>query len=45
MLQESRGRLRMSREFGLEAAIATTDWPTTRDSLLKLLEQLDRAKR
>jgi len=44
LLQESRGRLRMSREFGLEASITTTDWPTTRQSLLALLGQLEKVR-
>jgi len=36
-IQASRGRLRMRREFTLEAAIATGGWPAVRDSLLGLL--------
>jgi transcription-repair coupling factor (superfamily II helicase) len=36
-IQASRGRLRMRREFTLEAAIAAGSWPATRDSLLGLL--------
>jgi len=36
-IQASRGRLRMRREFTLEAAIATGGWPATRDSLLGVL--------
>jgi transcription-repair coupling factor (superfamily II helicase) len=36
-IQASRGRLRMRREFTLEAAIAAGGWPATRDSLLGLL--------
>jgi transcription-repair coupling factor (superfamily II helicase) len=44
LLQESRGRLRMSREFGLEASITTTDWPATRQSLLALLGQLEKVR-
>jgi len=36
-IQASRGRLRMRREFTLEAAIATGAWPSTRDSLLGVL--------
>ncbi len=43
MLQEGHGRMRMNREFGLEVAIATGDWPTTRDSLSRLLDQLSNA--
>jgi transcription-repair coupling factor (superfamily II helicase) len=37
-IQASRGRLRMRREFTLEAAIAAGGWPAMRDSLLGLLE-------
>jgi transcription-repair coupling factor (superfamily II helicase) len=36
-IQASRGRLRMRREFTLEATIAAGSWPTTRDSLLGVL--------
>jgi transcription-repair coupling factor (superfamily II helicase) len=36
-IQASRGRLRMRREFTLEAAIATGGWPAVRDSLLGVL--------
>jgi transcription-repair coupling factor (superfamily II helicase) len=36
-IQASRGRLRMRREFTVEAAIATGGWPATRDSLLGVL--------
>jgi transcription-repair coupling factor (superfamily II helicase) len=36
-IQASRGRLRMRREFTLEAAIAAGGWPATRDSLLGVL--------
>jgi transcription-repair coupling factor (superfamily II helicase) len=36
-IQGSRGRLRMRREFTLEATIATGAWPVTRDSLLGVL--------
>jgi transcription-repair coupling factor (superfamily II helicase) len=36
-IQASRGRLRMRREFTLEAAIAAGSWPATRDSLLGVL--------
>jgi transcription-repair coupling factor (superfamily II helicase) len=39
-IQASRGRLRMRREFTLEAAIAAGGWPATRDSLLGVLEGL-----
>jgi transcription-repair coupling factor (superfamily II helicase) len=36
-IQASRGRLRMRREFTLEATIAAGGWPATRDSLLGVL--------
>jgi hypothetical protein len=36
-IQASRGRLRLRREFTLEAAIATGAWPAVRDSLLGIL--------
>jgi transcription-repair coupling factor (superfamily II helicase) len=36
-IQASRGRLRMRREFTLEAAIATGGWAAVRDSLLGVL--------
>jgi transcription-repair coupling factor (superfamily II helicase) len=36
-VQASRGRLRMRREFTLEAAIARGDWPEVRDSILTVL--------
>jgi transcription-repair coupling factor (superfamily II helicase) len=36
-IQASRGRLRMRREFTLEAAIAAGGWAATRDSLLGVL--------
>jgi len=40
-IQASRGRLRMRREFTLEATIAAGGgWPATRDSLLGVLEGL-----
>jgi transcription-repair coupling factor (superfamily II helicase) len=39
-IQASRGRLRMRREFTLEAAIATGSWPAARDSLLGVLAGL-----
>ena len=39
-IQASRGRLRLRREFTLEATIAAGDWPTTRDSLLAVLTGL-----
>ncbi|HXH84987.1 MAG TPA: transcription-repair coupling factor [Candidatus Tectomicrobia bacterium] len=36
-VQASRGRLRLRREFTLEAAIARGEWPRVRDSLLGVL--------
>ncbi len=36
-IQSSRGRLRMRREFTVEAAIGTGEWPAVRDSLLDVL--------
>jgi len=36
-IQESRGRLRMKREFTIEATIARGEWPVVRDALLGLL--------
>jgi transcription-repair coupling factor (superfamily II helicase) len=41
-IQASRGRLRMRREFTLEAAIASGGWPAVRDSLLGVLTELAR---
>jgi transcription-repair coupling factor (superfamily II helicase) len=41
-IQASRGRLRMRREFTLEAAIATTGWAAVRDSLLGVLRGFTR---
>jgi transcription-repair coupling factor (superfamily II helicase) len=38
----SRGRLRMKREFLLEAVIERGEWPITRDAVLRLLEDLAR---
>ncbi|MGH7278693.1 MAG: transcription-repair coupling factor [Candidatus Rokuibacteriota bacterium] len=38
VIQESRGRIRMKREFTLEAAIDRGEWPVVRDALLRLLE-------
>jgi transcription-repair coupling factor (superfamily II helicase) len=37
-IQTGRGRLRMRREFTLEAAVATGSWPAVRDSLLGVLQ-------
>src|SRR2546430_1200710 len=42
LIQGSRGRLRMSREFALEAGLPAGDWRATRDALLELLDQLKR---
>jgi transcription-repair coupling factor (superfamily II helicase) len=42
-IERSRGRLKMKREFTLEATIARGDWPRVRDSLLGLLDDLSRA--
>jgi hypothetical protein len=36
-IQASRGRLRLRREFTLEASIATGSWTAMRDSLLGVL--------
>jgi transcription-repair coupling factor (superfamily II helicase) len=40
-IQASGGRLRMKREYTLEAAIARGEWSRVRDSLLGLLRELD----
>jgi transcription-repair coupling factor (superfamily II helicase) len=40
MIHASRGRLKMKREYTLEAAIAAGEWPAVRDSLLRVLEAL-----
>jgi len=42
-IQGSRGRLQMKREFTLEASIGRGEWPSVRDSLLALLDDLGRA--
>jgi transcription-repair coupling factor (superfamily II helicase) len=42
-IQRSRGRLKMKREFMIEATVARGDWPPVRDSLLALLDDLGRA--
>ncbi|MGH7313187.1 MAG: transcription-repair coupling factor [Candidatus Rokuibacteriota bacterium] len=42
-IQRSRGRLQMKREFTLEALIGRGEWPSVRDSLLVLLDDLGRA--
>jgi hypothetical protein len=36
-IQSSRGRLRLKREFTVEATIARDGWPSVRDSLLGVL--------
>ncbi len=43
LVQKSRGRLAMKREFTLEAMIARGEWPTGRDALLALLAEIGRA--
>jgi transcription-repair coupling factor (superfamily II helicase) len=40
LIQRSRGRLRMNREFTLEASLSGTSWPDTRDAVTDLLDQL-----
>src|SRR3989454_2315513 len=42
-IQRSRGRLKMKREFTLEATVERGEWPRGRDSLLCLLDDLGRA--
>jgi transcription-repair coupling factor (superfamily II helicase) len=42
-IAKSRGRLKMKRDFVLEAAIARGEWPRVRDSLLGLLGELGRS--
>lgn len=42
-VQAAHGRLRMKREFTLEAVIPTGPWPAVRDGLLALLAELGRA--
>ena len=39
-IRNSKGRLKMKRDFVLEAAIARGDWPRVRDSVLAVLETL-----
>ncbi len=39
-IQRSRGRLRLKREFTVEAVVARGKWPAVRDSVLRLLEEL-----
>jgi transcription-repair coupling factor (superfamily II helicase) len=43
VIQRSRGRIAMKREFTLEAAIERGPWPAVRDSLRRLLADLARA--
>jgi transcription-repair coupling factor (superfamily II helicase) len=42
-IERSRGRLRLKREFTLEARIEDGPWSTVRDSLLKLIGELARS--
>src|SRR5215813_545784 len=42
LVQKSRGRLAMKREFTLEALIARGEWPAVRDALLVLLAEIGR---
>jgi hypothetical protein len=42
-IHASRGRLKMKREFTIEASIAKGSWPAVRDSILKTLDELARA--
>jgi transcription-repair coupling factor (superfamily II helicase) len=42
-IQKSRGRLKMKREFTIEAVVERGEWARVRDSLLRLLEELGRA--
>jgi transcription-repair coupling factor (superfamily II helicase) len=39
-IQRSQGRLRMRREYTLEAAIDRGEWPVVRDAVLRLLREL-----
>ena len=43
VIQKSRGRFKMKREFTLEATILRGDWPRVRDSLLGMLAELGRS--
>jgi transcription-repair coupling factor (superfamily II helicase) len=43
LIQASRGRITMSKEFSIEAKIATGSWPATRDSVREVLGQLANA--
>src|SRR5215813_9230348 len=42
LVQKSRGRLAMKREFTLEALISRGEWPAVRDALLALLAEIGR---
>ena len=42
VIQASRGRIRMFREFTVEARIPTDDWRRTRESLMQLFQELQR---
>jgi transcription-repair coupling factor (superfamily II helicase) len=42
VIQRSRGRFKMKREFTLEAAILRGEWPRVRDSILGMLTELGR---
>ncbi len=42
-IQTSRGRLRMKREFTVEATVERGAWPRVRDALLRLLAELGRS--
>ena len=41
-IQKSRGRLKLKREFTIEAAIARGPFPVVRDAVLQLLAELPR---
>ena len=41
-IRDSKGRLKMKRDFVLEAAIARGEWPRVRESVLAVLETLPR---
>jgi transcription-repair coupling factor (superfamily II helicase) len=43
VIQKSRGRFKMKREFTLEAAILRGDWLRVRDSLLGMIAELGRS--
>src|SRR5256886_1967495 len=42
-IHASRGRLKMKREFTIEASIAKGSWPAVRDSILRTLDELARS--